>query len=188
MPTGLWGLARLARHGSSTAWKATATGLILACVGMGMHGLLQVRHSEHIATWTIQDAAAIQRELRGRPFGYLTAQDRAWWLSKHGFLAGLLGSRGVRVNPETQAGKHAQYYGGSAPFQLVPMKPGESVADWCHRFIAALGIHHLLATDAEPLPEALARRCKLLVHTGGLALYELPDDIAAGMPLNNTAR
>jgi hypothetical protein len=41
------------------------------------------------------------------------------------------------------------------------------------RFMATLGIDHLIETPDDPLPEAWLNRCELILESGGLRLYKV---------------
>lgn len=173
MPVSLWGLVRMVtlREGG-LRWIALV--LALVSVAMGVDTMFSYRKIDTVAPWTADDLATLREKLQGRPFGYMTMTDRGWWISKHGFLASLLGSRCARVNPLPGSHEHSAFYGETAPFRSLPPLEKESMPAWCVRFMAARGIHHLAETADDPLPPPLKSQCQKLAQAGGITLYELP--------------
>ncbi len=180
MPAGMWGAARMAaRHSGGPRLAAIALAAATAAVGLAEFAARPAALLP--ALWRESDVAAARGALDGRPFGYFAKEDRGWWISKHGVLGGLLDSRCVRLNPlkNEQSVRSSQFYGFSAPLDLLPPRPGETTANWSLRFAERLGIRHVLETAQDPIPAAIKARCRPLVFTAGIWLYELPPPAAS---------
>ena len=140
---------------------------------MGLQTVLSPFAPDPDSIWSKSDLARLHKALDGQPFGYMTGKDRGWWISKHGLLASAIGTRCVRINPlESDHGRTA-FYGNEAPFRLVPPVQNESVPQWCLRFMAKIGVRHLIETRADPLPPGLKKICQKVASIEGIDLYEL---------------
>lgn len=173
MPVGLWGLVRMAIVGKHRV-RLTSLVLASAAVLMGLQTVLSPFAPDPDSIWTKSDLARLQKVLNGQPFGYMTGKDRGWWISKHGLLASALGTRCVRINPFESDHGRTGFYGNEAPFKLVPAGENESLSQWCTRFMARLGVRHLIETHADPLPPGLKETCRKVASIEGIDLYELP--------------
>lgn len=181
MPVSLWGLARLVAV-KAGALRWLALGLLAGSVTMGVDTIFSYRRVDTVAPWTERDLDALRAQLKGQPFGYMTMEDRGWWISKHGLLGALIGSRCARIIPIPGEQAHTSFYGESAPFRFLPPTPKESTPSWSDRFARALGIRHLIETEDDPLPPPLKTQCRKLVEAGGVTVYELPEKVVIGGP------
>lgn len=172
MPVGLWGLVRMAIMGSLRV-RVISGALAAMTVAMGLQTVLNPFAPDPDSIWSRGELATLQKALHGQPFGYMTDKDRGWWISKHALLASTLGARSVRINPLDSDRGRTSFYGNKAPFQLVPALPDESLPQWCLRFMAKLGIRHLIETRADPLPQGLKDICRKVASIEGIDLYEL---------------
>lgn len=172
MPVGLWGLVRMAITGGQRA-RLIGGALSAITVVMGLQTVLNPFAPDPDSIWTKGELATLQKALHGRPFGYMTGKDRGWWISKHALLASAVGTRCVRINPLDSDHGRTGFYGNAAPFQLVPTVDNESLPQWCLRFMAKLGVRHLVETRADPLPQGLKDSCHKVVSIEGIDLYEL---------------
>jgi hypothetical protein len=172
MPAGLWGLVRLIEVDTR---QRRPLWIMLAAVSviMGLPSVLAPVRMDKPERWTMADIGKVREALRGEPFGYISTKDRRWWLPKHAFLASLLDSRCIRLNPLQDRTRLSEFYGESAPYCLTPRLPGETEDTWMQRFMATLGIDHLIETPDDPLPEAWLNRCELILESGGLRLYKV---------------
>ena len=172
MPVGLWGLVRMAIVGSQRV-RIISGALAVTTVAMGLQTVLNPFAPDPDSIWTKRDLATLQKVLHGQPFGYMTNKDRGWWISKDALLASVLGTRSVRINPLDSDHGRTGFYGNAAPFQLVPAVPDESLPQWCLRFMAKMGVRHLIETRADPLPQGLKDSCRKVASIEGIDLYEL---------------
>ncbi len=175
LPTSFWGLVRLIQTDQR---QRRPLWIMLASVSvvMGIPTILGPVMIDEAEPWKTKDISIIRAQLAGRPFGYVAQEDRRWWLPKHAFLGALLEARCIRLNPLSDRTQLGQFYGERAPFHLLPRSEGESDDDWSRRFMVRLGIRDLIEAPNDPLPQAWKDQCQVLVSSGGLTLYSLPDD------------
>lgn len=187
MPLGFLGLVRWYLTRTPGLARHAVLAVAVVSLASGVDGLLRPVFDGASAAWTTHDVSVIRDELKGRPVGYLSANDRGWWISKHAFLGSVLESRVVRINPDqARKGYASGFYGAVAPFVIVPPLPGEPLPAWCDRYMEKLGIECLIETATDPLPHSLRKRCTLITHSGPLNLYRVtarsPSAPPAGAP------
>jgi hypothetical protein len=187
MPVGIWGALRMAAVSDGARWRAAGLALGAGSLLMGVHDMYLSGICHPTTVWKQEDVLRIKAALGGEPVGYLTRDDRPWWISKHGMLGGLLESRIVRLSPiDETKDPHSQFYGAYAPFRVLPIRDGEKPVDWSLRLAQKLGIRLVIETPEDRVPARLAAGARLITRSGPLALYELPERAAVQAALTLT--
>ena len=175
MPAAIWGLARLACQ--EAPWlRRTACGLIAACALCGVTTLVTYKRDLVTTSWTLDQMNGLKTALHGEPFGYFTREDRPWWLPKYSFVAALLDSRCIRLNPLIQAdieNSHSRAYKTFLPFEMVPYRQGDPLLDWSLKLARALDLQYLLHTGPDPVPEAVAAQCERVFTDHDVILFRI---------------
>lgn len=184
-PVGFLGLALglTSRHDGRAVHRRLpwASGLLmLACVAIPAWDMRmdEIRSGGGLQRYREADLLAMRAAAKGGKIGYFAASDRNWWIPRNSLITSFIGSACVRLNviPEVdEAGGLGNFYGSAAPFVLVPRRDGESGEEWSLRFARALGVHLLMETNQDKLPQAVQKQVTLLVEVSGLRLYRLRD-------------
>ncbi len=136
---------------------------------------------------TVEQMNALKQQLHGQPFGYISKADRPWWIPKRAFMAALLDSRCVRLNPLQDAdvgNSYSRFYNSYRLMELTPYKEGTPIHEWSLKLAKSLGIRHILQTKSDPVPPAIVAACKAVFQTGDVILYEIqqPPAVASVTP------
>lgn len=175
IPAAVWGLALIVHSSQGwRQWSALAAIAVTACFGVTV---LRMQKAEFAPTGrTPEQLATLKSVLKGETFGYITQQDRPWWISKCGLLAAMMDSRCVRLNPLKSADvddTFSKFYHSYLPMELVPYKAGDPLPEWCIKFARKLGVRYILHTQPDPVPAAIARYCRPVFTDQDMILYEL---------------
>lgn len=136
---------------------------------------------------TLEELNALKQHLHGQPFGYIAKSDRPWWIPKRAFMAALLDSRCVRLNPLADAdvgNSYSRFYNSYRLMELTPYQEGTPINEWSLKLARSLGIRHILQTKADPVPPAIAAACKPVFQSGDFTLYEIqqPPAVVSKVP------
>lgn len=125
---------------------------------------------------TLEQVNALKQHLQGQPFGYIAKADRPWWIPKRSFIAALLDSRCVRLNPLQEAdvsNSYSRFYNSYRLMELTPYEEGTPIHEWSLKLAKSLGIRHILQTKHDPVPQAVVAACKPVFQSGDFILYEI---------------
>jgi len=175
MPIAAWGLAVLVSR--TIGWhRGVAIALIaIAVINGGMDSAYR-KNVPPVLPWTVDDFTTLKQHLGGETFGYVARSDRSWWLPKFAFIASLLDSRCIRLNPLQSADvddKYSKAFGVCLPMDVVPYEKGEPVNGWSLKLARKIGVRYLLHSSLEPLPPAIISECTPVVQVKDIILYRL---------------
>ena len=182
MPVGALGLLGMTRL-SGGAPRLAALAMFATVAALGVYTQLSPALSGKREPWRQADVDSLREILHGRPMGYFSNNDRVWWISKHAFLGGLLGSRCMRLNPlDERASIHYSPVTSTLPLRWLPPRGEEPASAWSLRLARKLGVSHILETPEDRLPKSLRESCKPVWQgSGGMTLYEVPEAPKTGV-------
>lgn len=183
-PIAAWGLAVWAAR--LKGWRRALPLLVLgASVTLCVTDLLAGKMKGISSGRPPEQLNALKKVLKGEPFGYLTANDRPWWIPRHGFLAAQLDSRCVRLNPLVEADvkdHFSRFYNSYRLMELTPYNAGEPTFDWSLRLARSLGIRYILQTRADSMPASVIAACRPVFQSGDFTLHEIQAPAAPVSP------
>jgi hypothetical protein len=179
LPVAIWGLALWASQ-SKGLQRAIPILLLVVTFASCIKGLHKQKNGRVNIGVTIAQMDALKQQLKGEPFGYFADQDRPWWIPKYSFLAALLDTRCIRLNPLQSADvsdHYSRFYNTFKPMELVPFGNGENIEQWSIKLAHALSIRFILQTKYDPVPPKVSALCRPIFEEGGFILYELREPL-----------
>ena len=175
-PIAAWGLALWISR--SRGWiRAVPVLALLLALASGVEDLAVRKQALKKTTISQSQLTSLKKQLNGRPFGYFTSKDRPWWIPQRGYLAAVLDSRCIRLNPLQSAdvsNRFSKFYNSFEIMALVPYGKGEPVHRWSMKLTEALGIRYILKSKGDPIPPEIEDISETILKTGDLTLYRLP--------------
>lgn len=176
MPIAAWGLALWINCSQGWTRAVPALALVLAFAS-GVEDLAVRKEALKKTTISPAQLTSIKKQLNGQPFGYFASKDRPWWIPQRGYLAAVLDSRCIRLNPLQSAdvsNRFSKFYNSFEIMALVPYGKGEPVHRWSMKVTEALGIRYILKSKGDPIPSEIEGISETILKTEDLTLYRLP--------------
>jgi hypothetical protein len=174
-PTAAFGLALWISR--VKGWQRLAPILVLSIgLGFGAEDLFLRKYSGNVIQITPRQMDAVKDELRGQPYGYFTTKDRPWWIPRRAYMAAVLDSRCIRLNPVISAdvsNRFSRFYNSFELMSLVPYGEGEPLPPWSLKVMKRLGIQYILKAPGDPVPAEIESICDKVVESQGITLLKL---------------
>jgi hypothetical protein len=177
LPISIWGMALWASQ-SSGLRRAIPALLMVITFASCLKGLHKQKNGRMDLDVSISQMDTLKQKLGGEPFGYYADRDRPWWIPKYSFLAALLDTRCIRLNPLQSADvadQYSRFYNTCKPMELVPFGEGEKIGPWSIKLAQALGIRYILQTQHDAVPAEISALCIPVFKERGFILYQLSD-------------
>jgi hypothetical protein len=160
-----------------TGWQKLVPILVLTVgLGFGVEDLFLRKYAGKIIQLTPAQMTAVKNELKGEPYGYFTAKDRPWWIPQRAFMAALLDSRCIRLNPVMSAdvsNRFSRFYNSFELMTLVPYGEGEPLHEWSLKVARKLGIKYIVKSPGDPVPAEIEVASEKVYETEGIAVLKL---------------